>query len=70
MVEFSDWDIFRNLLLAARWTLLLSLLAFVFGGALGALLTFLHSTKNTFFTALIKVYVELFQGIPLLMQLF
>ncbi|CAH0529235.1 amino acid ABC transporter permease [Vibrio hippocampi] len=70
MVEFSDWDILRNLLLAARWTLLLSLLAFLFGGALGALLTFLHSTKNTFFTALIKVYVELFQGTPLLMQLF
>lgn len=70
MVEFSDWDIFRNLLLAARWTLLLSLLAFIFGGALGALLTFLHSTKSALFTSLIKVYVEIFQGTPLLMQLF
>ena len=24
MVDFSLWDIFRNLLLAARWTVLLS----------------------------------------------
>ncbi|GAL10875.1 putative amino acid ABC transporter permease protein [Vibrio astriarenae] len=70
MVEFSDWDIFRNLLLAARWTVLLSLLAFVFGGALGAVLTFLHSTKSPLFRGVIKVYVEIFQGTPLLMQLF
>ncbi|WP_394244363.1 amino acid ABC transporter permease [Vibrio astriarenae] len=70
MVEFSDWDIFRNLLLAARWTVLLSLLAFVFGGALGAILTFLHSTKSPLFRGIIKVYVEIFQGTPLLMQLF
>ena len=27
MIEFSLWDIVRNLLLAARWTVLLSLLA-------------------------------------------
>ena len=26
MVDFSIWDIFRNLLLAARWTVLLSML--------------------------------------------
>ena len=29
MVEFSVWDILRNLLLAARWTVVLSLIAFV-----------------------------------------
>ena len=34
MIEFTFWDIVRNLLLAARWTVLLSLAAFV-GGALG-----------------------------------
>ena len=32
MVEFTLWDIFRNLLLAARWTVALSLIAFVGGG--------------------------------------
>ena len=34
MIEFTFWDIVRNLLLAARWTVLLSLAAFV-GGARG-----------------------------------
>ena len=32
MVDFSLWDIFRNLLLALRWTVVLSLIAFVGGG--------------------------------------
>ena len=35
MVDFSLWDIFRNLLLAARWTVGLSLIAFVGGGLVG-----------------------------------
>ncbi|GEA61114.1 amino acid ABC transporter permease [Vibrio comitans] len=70
MMEFTDWDILRNLLMAARWTVLLSLIAFVGGGIIGALLTFLRSTRNVVFTRLIQVYVEIFQGTPLLMQLF
>lgn len=28
MTTFTDWDILRNLLLAARWTIALSLTAF------------------------------------------
>ena len=35
MVEFTLWDILRNLLLAARWTIALSLIAFVGGGIVG-----------------------------------
>ncbi len=35
MVDFTLWDILRNLLLAARWTVLLSLIAFVGGGLVG-----------------------------------
>ena len=38
MIEFSLWDIVRNLLLAARWTVALALMAFVGGGVLGLLL--------------------------------
>ncbi|ASA57681.1 amino acid ABC transporter permease [Vibrio gazogenes] len=70
MMQFTDWDIFRNLLLAARWTLLLSVYAFIGGGLVGLGLTLLRSTRNPFFTRLIQLYVELFQGTPLLMQLF
>ena len=35
MVQFSLWDIFTFLLGALRWTVLLSLIAFVGGGLVG-----------------------------------
>ncbi|MFM7003716.1 MAG: amino acid ABC transporter permease, partial [Limnohabitans sp.] len=38
MVDFSLWDIFRNLLLALRWTVVLSLIAFAGGGLMGLML--------------------------------
>ena len=70
MVDFSVWDIFRNLLLAARWTVLLSLIAFVGGGlvALGLLLVRLARWPGAQRT--VAAYVQVFQGTPLLMQLF
>jgi polar amino acid transport system permease protein len=70
MVDFSLWDIFRNLLLAARWTVLLSLVAFVGGGlvALGLLMARLARLRGA--QAGVSAYVQLFQGTPLLMQLF
>ena len=34
-MQFTLWDMFSNLLLAARWTLGLTLLAFACGGAAG-----------------------------------
>ncbi|SHO56862.1 amino acid ABC transporter permease [Vibrio quintilis] len=70
MMQFTDWDIFTSLLMAARWTLALSLIAFVGGGLLGLMFTLLRSTRNPVFTFFIQLYVEVFQGTPLLMQLF
>lgn len=70
MIEFTTWDILRNLLLAARWTVLLSLVSFLGGGLVGALLLFLRIGKGKWRQAFAKAYVELFQGTPLLMQLF
>ncbi|CAM3529413.1 Inner membrane amino-acid ABC transporter permease protein YecS [Vibrio aerogenes CECT 7868] len=70
MMQFTDWDIVTSLLMAARWTLALSLIAFIGGGLLGLVLTLLRSTRNPAFTFIIQCYVELFQGTPLLMQLF
>jgi polar amino acid transport system permease protein len=58
------------ILLAARWTLLLSLVAFI-GGGLGGLLVALARTST--FPWLRKItawYIKVFQGTPLLMQLF
>ena len=70
MTTFTDWDIVRNLLLAGRWTVLLSLVAFL-GGALVTLpLLLLRMTGGRQVKRLIRGYIELFQGTPLLMQLF
>jgi polar amino acid transport system permease protein len=70
MVDFTIWDIFRNLLLAARWTVALSLIAFVGGGLVGALLLMLRLSKAPGVRPLVAGYVQIFQGIPLLVQLF
>ncbi|HEY4065408.1 MAG TPA: amino acid ABC transporter permease [Burkholderiaceae bacterium] len=70
MVDFTVWDIFRNLLLAARWTVLLSLIAFVGGGVVGLALLVARIAKLPFAERLVGGYVQLFQGTPLLMQLF
>ncbi len=70
MVEFTLWDILRNLLLATRWTVLLSLAAFVGGGLVGLLVLFLRLSPTRLVRTLAKGYIELFQGTPLLMQLF
>jgi len=70
MTEFSIWDILRNLLLAARWTIMLSLVSFIGGGLLGTLLLFMRIGRNRAGQIFAKIYVEVFQGTPLLMQLF
>ncbi|MBT2323602.1 amino acid ABC transporter permease [Variovorax paradoxus] len=70
MIEFSLWDILRNLLLALRWTVVLSLIAFVGGGFVGAVLLFVRLSGGPVAERLIGLYVQLFQGTPLLMQLF
>jgi len=80
MIEFTVWDIFRNLLLAARWTVVLSLVAFIGGGIVGMLLLVgrLSATRAVpgaqkaarIARRALDGYVLLFQGTPLLMQLF
>ena len=70
MTEFTTWYILRNLLLAARWTLVLSLVSFVGGGLLGTGLLFLRIGRNRLGRVFVRGYTELFQGTPLLMQLF
>ena len=70
MVEFTLWDILRNLLLGARWTIALSLIAFLGGGLLGLALLFARVGKLAGAERLVGGYVQLFQGTPLLMQLF
>lgn len=70
MSDFTLWDIARNLLLATRWTVLLSLIAFVGGGVAGLVLLAMRIAPSPFLNRIVKLYVEVFQGTPLLMQLF
>jgi polar amino acid transport system permease protein len=70
MVDFTLWDIFRNLLLAARWTVVLSLMAFVGGGLVGLALLLGRLAHVPGMQRGVALYVNVFQGTPLLMQLF
>jgi polar amino acid transport system permease protein len=70
VVDFSLWVIISNLLLATRWTIALSLVAFVCGGAVGLLLLFARMSGFRALQRFVFLYVEFFQGTPLLMQLF
>ena len=60
MVEFTLWDIVRNLLLALRWTAALSAIAFIGGGLVGGLLLTLRLGLGPKTRRLISLYVQLF----------
>ena len=70
MVQFTFWDILRNLLLAAQWTVALSLIAFIGGAVVGLIVCAGRIAKNSAVRWAARVYIELLQGTPLLMQLF
>lgn len=70
MVQFTFWDILRNLLLAAQWTILLSLIAFVGGSIAGLAVCLGRIAKNRAANWAARLYIEVLQGTPLLMQLF
>jgi polar amino acid transport system permease protein len=61
---------FLFILAAARWTLALSLIAFV-GGAIGGLIVALSRTSDiAWLRTASAAFIQLFQGTPLLLQLF
>ena len=70
MIEFTFWDIARNLLLAARWTVLLSIVAFTGGAVVGVAILLARISKRNWLRRSAQYYIGLFQGTPLLMQLF
>jgi polar amino acid transport system permease protein len=70
MSDFTFSVILSNLLWATRWTILLSLIAFVSGGLVGLAILFARVSKNRALRLLTSFYIEFFQGTPLLMQLF
>ncbi|MDR3400150.1 MAG: amino acid ABC transporter permease [Pandoraea sp.] len=70
MTEFSTWDMLHGLLLAGRWTLALSAIAFMFGGLVALMLLVVRVGRVQWAANAVALYIEVFQGTPLLMQLF
>lgn len=70
MVHFTLWEIVHGLLLGLKWTVVLSLVAFVSGGLAGLLILLMRISTLRLPRLLARLYIELFQGTPLLLQLF
>ena len=70
MIEFTFWDILRNLLFATRWTIALSAVAFIGGGLVGLGIMLLRVSRRKWIRRFAAGYIGLFQGTPLLLQLF
>ena len=70
MHHFTFLDIVWALIGAARWTVLLSLIAFAGGSLVGLVILILRVSGKRPLVAATRLYIEFFQGTPLLMQLF
>jgi polar amino acid transport system permease protein len=69
MRTFSFND-FLFILSAMKWTVAISLLSFALGGSFGAIIAILRISKRAPLRLVAAGYIQLFQGTPLLMQLF
>ncbi|HEY3583984.1 MAG TPA: amino acid ABC transporter permease [Casimicrobiaceae bacterium] len=70
MIRQFGWNEFELLVFAARWTVVLALIAFVGGGIGGLIVALLRTAENRTARAAMVVFIRVFQGTPLLMQLF
>jgi polar amino acid transport system permease protein len=70
MIREFTIDEFMFLLLAARWTVLLSIIALLGGGLVGLLIALARASHSKASRAAARAYIRVFQGTPLLMQLF
>jgi polar amino acid transport system permease protein len=70
MIRQFGWNEFELLVFAARWTILLAIIAFVGGGIGGLIVALLRTGDSRVARAATVVFIRVFQGTPLLMQLF
>src|SRR3954451_3965590 len=63
------WPEFEFLVLSLRWTVGLALIAFLGGGLLGAIVAALRVSPTRVVRRAMDVYITVFQGTPLLVQL-
>lgn len=65
-----NWGDFWFLPFAARWTILLSAMAFIGGGTIGVAIALMRVSENRVLRWIAIGYIRVFQGTPLLLQLF
>ncbi|HEY1328077.1 MAG TPA: amino acid ABC transporter permease [Casimicrobiaceae bacterium] len=70
MIRQFGWNELELLVFAARWTIVLALFAFVGGGIGGLIVALLRTADNRAARTAMVVFIRVFQGTPLLMQLF
>lgn len=61
---------FLFILEAAKWTLALSVIAFVGGAILGLAIALMRTSESTWTRGISTTFIQIFQGTPLLLQLF
>ena len=61
---------FLFILEAAKWTLALSAIAFIGGAILGLAIALMRTSDSTWARTVSTVFIQIFQGTPLLLQLF
>lgn len=69
-IRYFEWSDVFFIIEAARWTILLAIIAFAGGGLVGGLVTLARISRNPVLRWCAAAYVEVLQGTPLLMQLF
>lgn len=70
MIRQFGWNEFELIVLAIRWTLALSAIAFVGGGIGGLVVALLRTSGSRVGRGVTMAFIRVFQGTPLLMQLF
>ncbi|MDX8440232.1 amino acid ABC transporter permease [Mesorhizobium australafricanum] len=58
------------LLTGLKWTVLLTIISFIGGGIFGLIVALARTSENKILRSLTAAYIGIFQGTPLLMQLF
>jgi polar amino acid transport system permease protein len=70
MIRPFGWNEFALIVLAVRWTIVLAIIAFIGGGIGGLIVALLRTSASRVARTVMIVFIRVFQGTPLLMQLF
>ena len=70
MIRELSINDFLYIIYAAKWTILISILSFILGGVTGFFICLFRISKIKIIRIFSQIYIGIFQGTPLLLQLF